>query len=73
MSMERCARCCDPSTVVDTDYDLEIYRAGIDWRAGQLIFTGHDKDVTPLCEECLTGFLSKQEIDEETYHDNFVY
>lgn len=77
MSMERCMKCCCPSTLVDTDYNVEIYRYGIEWgwRKGEdpnnIRFTGNDKEATPLCEECLSGVLEAANVTEEYYMDNF--
>ena len=75
MSMQMCEKCGDPQTLVDTDYHCEIYREGIDinYKTGELSFTGDEKDVAPLCEECLEKFLKKEGVNEEKYFERFGY
>lgn len=68
--------CCDDlSTLVDTDYHVEIYKYGIEWDwksgTGAITFTGNKLEATPLCDECLSGVLSRAGISEEYYHNNF--
>ena len=68
MSMELCNICHDPSTYVDTDYHVEIYRHGFDHKGN---WTGKEDDACAMCEGCLSSALNDSNIDEENWHDNY--
>lgn len=72
MSMTSCEVC--HNRPIDSDYHPEIFKYGFDmnYKTGQISFTGKDNSAVALCDDCTKDLLNKFDVNEEYYADNFL-